>query len=92
MGDGGPPAQGRSTGEEPGSAGGGRFTRRYEDVRRDEFLDGPPPRSLADFIPDFGEEETRAVSGTEAVKCPFCDGFEGDEAAVTYHIDQEHLS
>jgi uncharacterized repeat protein (TIGR03833 family) len=71
-----------------------RFTMRYTDVRRDdEFATGPPPRSLADFIPDFDENLTSTPNaGVETVKCPFCDGFEGDEAAVTHHIDREHLS
>ncbi|KAH6965373.1 hypothetical protein EDB82DRAFT_512364 [Fusarium venenatum] len=71
-----------------------RFTMRYTDVRQDdEFATGPPPRSLADFIPDFEESSTNAPNaGVETVKCPFCDKFEGDEVAVTHHIDQEHLS
>ncbi|KPA43569.1 mfs multidrug [Fusarium langsethiae] len=71
-----------------------RFTMRYTDVRRDdEFATGPPPRSLADFIPDFEENSTNVpIAGVETVKCPFCDKFEGDEAAVTHHIDREHLS
>lgn len=77
--------------------GGSQFTSRYEDVRNDEYLDGPPPRSLADFVPDFGVDETTTTTtttttGVAAVKCPFCEGFEGDETAVTHHIDQEHLS
>ncbi|KAF5246850.1 hypothetical protein FANTH_6712 [Fusarium anthophilum] len=71
-----------------------RFTMRYTDVRQDdEFATGPPPRSLADFIPDFDEAlGSSASAGVETVKCPFCEGFEGDEAAVTHHIDREHLS
>ncbi|KAF5026299.1 hypothetical protein F66182_1621 [Fusarium sp. NRRL 66182] len=71
-----------------------RFTMRYTDVRRDdEFASGPPPRSLADFIPDIDEGLGKAPSGgIETVKCPICDEFEGDETAVTHHIDREHLS
>ncbi|KAF4952326.1 hypothetical protein FSARC_12669 [Fusarium sarcochroum] len=71
-----------------------RFTMRYTDVRRDdEFATGPPPRSLADFIPDVDEGLGSApAAGVETVKCPFCDEFEGDEVAVTHHIDQQHLS
>jgi uncharacterized repeat protein (TIGR03833 family) len=33
-----------------------------------------------------------AVFAGAVAKCPFCEAFEGDEAAVTYHIDQEHLT
>jgi len=71
-----------------------RFTMRYTDVRLDdEFATGPPQRSLADFIPDFDDNLPSAPNaGIETVKCPFCDTFEGDEAAVTHHIDREHLS
>ncbi|RFN50963.1 mfs multidrug [Fusarium flagelliforme] len=71
-----------------------RFTMRYTDVRLDdEFATGPPQRSLADFIPDFDDNSPSTPSaGVETVKCPFCDAFEGDEAAVTHHIDREHLS
>lgn len=70
-----------------------RFTMRYTDVRRDdEFASEPPPRSLADFMPDLDERLGTAPSGVEAVKCPFCEDFEGDETAVTVHIDREHLS
>ncbi|KAM0235308.1 hypothetical protein ACHAP5_009786 [Fusarium lateritium] len=81
--------------EEPkAQATSSRFTMRYTDVRRDdEFATGPPPRSLADFMPDLDESLGPAPSaGVETVKCPFCDKFEGDEAAVTHHIDREHLS
>ena len=71
-----------------------RFTMRYTDVRLDdEFATGPPPRSLADFIPDFDDNSSSTpTASVETVKCPFCDVFEGDEAAVTHHIDREHLS
>ncbi|KAM0435973.1 hypothetical protein ACHAPT_002865 [Fusarium lateritium] len=70
-----------------------RFTMRYTDVRRDdEFASEPPPRSLADFMPELNESLGSAPSGVEAVKCPFCEDFEGDETAVTVHIDREHLS
>lgn len=67
---------------------------RYTDVRNDDFLEGPPPRSLADFVPDFGSPGTAqgGVSSEAAVKCPFCEDFEGDEVAVTHHIDQKHLT
>lgn len=82
-----------------GSSSAAGFTSRYTDVRYDdEFPDGPPARSLADFMPQVeeaeveGERERRDVTGVEAVKCPFCEGFEGDEVAVTHHIDREHLT
>lgn len=90
MGDGSAPSPGTVT--SGSSRGGTRFTSRYEDIRKDEYLDGPPPRSLADFMPDFGEEEPPVATGVVAVKCPFCEVFEGDETAVTHHIDQEHLA
>lgn len=82
-----------SSGQGRGAASS-RFTMRYTDVRNDEFLDGPPPRSLADFMPDFDEPPatTAAAAGEKGVKCPFCDAFEGDEAAVTFHIEIEHLT
>lgn len=77
----------------PASSGSSRFTMRYTDVRRDdEFTSEPPPRSLADYMPAVPERSVETVKGVETVKCPFCDGFEGDEAAVTHHIDREHLS
>lgn len=67
-----------------GSSSAAGFTSRYTDVRYDdEFPDGPPARSLADFMPQVeeaeveGERERRDVTGVEAVKCPFCEGFEG---------------
>lgn len=69
------------------------FSNRYTDVRNDDFLEGPPPRSLADFMPDFDEPPARpAAESQPTAKCPFCEDFEGDEAAVTYHIDEKHLT
>ncbi|KAK3722889.1 hypothetical protein LTR37_002034 [Vermiconidia calcicola] len=57
----------------------------------------PPSRTLADFLPssDNGGPDTdppeSAVSFTSPmIKCPMCGLFEGDEAAVSHHI-QEHL-
>ncbi|KAF7564071.1 hypothetical protein G7046_g59 [Stylonectria norvegica] len=71
-----------------------RSTMKYTDVRNDDYLDGPPPRGLADFMPNFGEEveATPTSAAVAEVKCPFCDGFTGDEAAVTHHIEREHLT
>ncbi len=86
-----------------GSRGGGgasnRFTHRYTDIRNDEDYDytsGPPPRSLADFMPTLSDDATPRSPGPAAseptVNCPMCDAFEGDEAAVTHHIEQAHLN
>ncbi|KFG82005.1 hypothetical protein MANI_005965 [Metarhizium anisopliae] len=79
-----------------------RFTHRYTDVRNDiDFPSEPPPRSLADFLPP-APSDNHAASDTNhgldaavsyvVVNCPICDSFAGDEAAVTHHIDREHLS
>lgn len=70
------------------------FSHRYTDIRLDdEFPSEPPPRSLADFMPRAPQQQKRiAVETTPAVKCPFCNAFEGDEPAVTHHIEEEHLS
>ncbi|KAG8425821.1 hypothetical protein J3459_009653 [Metarhizium acridum] len=78
------------------------FTHRYTDVRNDvDFPSEPPPRSLADFLPPLPSASqaapdmshgSDAVVSYVAVNCPFCDLFTGDEAAVTHHIDREHLS
>lgn len=59
----------------------------------------PPPRSLADFLPEeFDSDVAEPLPGrrnvnftTATVKCPICGKFEGDEAAVSHHID-EHLT
>lgn len=66
----------------------------YTDVRNDGFAEGPPPRSLADFMPDLGASDAvdEVVENQATAKCPFCDAFEGDEAAVTHHIDKTHLT
>ncbi|KAL7947471.1 hypothetical protein V8C42DRAFT_317883, partial [Trichoderma barbatum] len=80
-----------------------RFNSRYTDIRNDDdfetHLQGPPPRNLADFLPDLDPPAT-STSSSEAggariaedtVTCPICEAFEGDEAAVTHHLDREHL-
>ncbi|KAG6010806.1 hypothetical protein E4U21_004194 [Claviceps maximensis] len=79
-----------------------RFSHRYTDVRNDlDYPSEPPSRSLNDFFPpSLGENNTNAESDAErsvpcasvAVQCPFCDSFEGDEIAVTCHIEREHLT
>ncbi|KAL7921007.1 hypothetical protein ACQKWADRAFT_296642 [Trichoderma austrokoningii] len=84
------------------SASNSRFSSRYTDIRNDEnfdYLEGPPPRSLADYMPAFDEPATNASLGDsggtriieDVVICPICEAFEGDEAAVTHHLDREHL-
>ncbi|KAL7957149.1 hypothetical protein V8C34DRAFT_286528 [Trichoderma compactum] len=79
-----------------------RFSSRYTDIRNDddfEYLEGPPPRNLADLMPGL-DPPTTSTSCSEAggvrldestVVCPICEAFEGDEAAVTHHLDREHL-
>ncbi|KFH42422.1 hypothetical protein ACRE_068650 [Hapsidospora chrysogenum ATCC 11550] len=84
-----------------------RFTHRYTDVRleEDDFPEGPPPRSLADFFPsdpastagpgpgpDASADESAAQSPKATARCPICDAFEGDEVAVSYHVEREHLT
>lgn len=59
--------------------------------------EGPPPRSLADYIPALEREpEPSAQMGkntftTATATCPICGLFEGDELAVSHHVN-EHLS
>lgn len=85
------------------SASSSRFSSRYTDIRNDggfDYLEGPPPRSLADYMPAFDEPAANASLGDnggtriieDIVVCPICEAFEGDEAAVTHHLDREHLS
>jgi uncharacterized repeat protein (TIGR03833 family) len=79
----------------------GRQAPTYTDVRNDEYPSLPPPRTLFDFLPEI-ETESRDTDVAEAqsepvtfssatVKCPICQTFEGDEAAVTHHVE-EHLA
>ncbi|KAH7159859.1 major facilitator superfamily domain-containing protein [Dactylonectria estremocensis] len=74
-----------------------KFSSRYTDVRYDEeFPEGPPPRSLVDFMPQLdspprASRDEDVATGVASVKCPFCEEFEGDEVAVTHHIDRKHL-
>ncbi|KAK4636434.1 uncharacterized protein CLAFUR5_00355 [Fulvia fulva] len=68
--------------------------------RRDttENLSEPPARSLADFLPPSTSENT-AETGlsseltftTATASCPICGQFDGDELAVSRHVD-EHFS
>ena len=59
--------------------------------------DVPPPRTLGDFIPEFQDDASADTSfqnghssNVATVRCPICNDFEGDEAAVSHHVD-EHL-
>jgi uncharacterized repeat protein (TIGR03833 family) len=63
----------------------------------DTTLSGPPPRTLSDFIPNFQESSEAPDSSlasisfsSATIKCPICEAFEGDEAAVSHHVEQEH--
>ncbi|KAF2721866.1 hypothetical protein K431DRAFT_246349 [Polychaeton citri CBS 116435] len=55
----------------------------------------PPQRSLADFIPNVdndppSDEPTHnpdTLFSSASIKCPICNHFEGDEAAVSHHIE-----
>ncbi|KAL7793683.1 hypothetical protein V8C37DRAFT_83351 [Trichoderma ceciliae] len=97
----------RGTAALASNASSSQFSSRYTDIRNDEeyenYLQGPPPRSLADFMPALDEPEANISSGevegaptTETSEskaiCPICEAFEGDEAAVTHHLNREHLS
>ncbi|CZT16605.1 uncharacterized protein RCC_02439 [Ramularia collo-cygni] len=59
--------------------------------------DGPPPRSLADYLPTLQREPdppiqtSKATFTTATATCPICGLFEGDEVAVSHHVN-EHLS
>ena len=78
-----------------------RVMRMERDVRLDEgdYPEGPPPRSLAAFFPESESEGEAPVAdgssnggfATANVKCPFCEHFEGDEVAVSHHVEQ-HLT
>ncbi|KAL7898652.1 hypothetical protein HDV63DRAFT_358578 [Trichoderma sp. SZMC 28014] len=79
------------------SASSSRFSSRYTDIRNDgdfDYLEGPPPRSLADYMPALDAPAANASPRIieDMVVCPICEAFEGDEAAVTHHLDREHLS
>jgi hypothetical protein len=72
------------------------YGRGIEDVRDSEAF--PPLRTLADFLPPepmdssgAHREQGEGEGTTVVVKCPFCDEFEGDELAVSHHVEK-HLS
>lgn len=63
----------------------------------DEFSEGPPPRSLADFLPPdepiVGRTPGQQSTSSDAIAlCPICGKFEGDEAAVSHHVETDCLS
>lgn len=70
------------------------FSHKYTDVRLDEheYPSELPSRSLADFMPEFRDPTPPPRAAGPTIKCPFCDEFEGDEPAVTHHIDETHLA
>lgn len=79
----------------------GRQAPTYTDIRNDDYPSLPPPRTLFDFLPET-ETETRSAEVAEVqsepvifssatAKCPICGIFEGDEAAVTHHVET-HLA
>lgn len=75
----------------------GRQAPTYQDVRNEEFPSEPPPRTLLDFLPDDSLENARALDeepitfSSATAKCPICGDFEGDEIAVTRHVET-HLT
>ncbi|KAF2160438.1 hypothetical protein M409DRAFT_29061 [Zasmidium cellare ATCC 36951] len=82
------------------AGGGGCGGRRVELERgEDDALDGPPPRTLADYIqfPSSDEDGETSTRGNEVgfttatAKCPICGLFEGDEIAVSRHAE-EHFT
>ncbi|KND92195.1 Uncharacterized protein YwbE [Tolypocladium ophioglossoides CBS 100239] len=89
----------RRMGAEPAKPSSG-FSMRYSDVRNEtEFAEELPARSLADFMPALGDDVQPVpdeVPGLalqqEVATCPVCEAFEGDEAAVTHHVEREHFS
>lgn len=87
-------SEGSDRGGTVGRASAQRGAVRYTDVRNDGYEE-PPPRTLADWFPDEAVSSPAHSAPKEAaviVKCPFCDEFEGDEVAVSYHVDCEHLT
>lgn len=79
----------------------GRQAPTYTDIRNDEYPSLPPPRTLFDFLPETVNENGNANAAevhsqpvtfsSATVTCPICQVFEGDEAAVTHHVE-EHLT
>ncbi|KAM0717322.1 hypothetical protein Q7P37_007174 [Cladosporium fusiforme] len=74
----------------------GRTAPTYQDIRNEEeFPSMPPPRTLLDFLPEsHPSSESPDNPGGEPItfssataKCPICGDFEGDEIAVTRHVE-----
>ena len=88
------PAAAPSARQSPLVNRGGVSQIKYRDIRLDE--DEEPPQSLADYLPPGLDSSNTAAEPTAdeqpLARCPFCEEFEGDEVAVSYHIDQKHLS
>lgn len=68
---------------------------RYGDVREEESMDMPASEySLGDFLPvgnplreeDATQQSAAETSGTFST-CPVCGEFEGDEIAVSHHVN-----
>jgi uncharacterized repeat protein (TIGR03833 family) len=59
----------------------------------DDYQNGPPPRSLADFLPvpesdrDNPPVTAPAIFASANARCPICNLFEGDEIAVSRHVE-----
>ena len=71
---------------------------RAEEPPVDGFSSGAPPRSLADFMPEPAREAATVPNATDSATfttasavCPICGLFEGDELAVSHHVES-HLT
>ena len=70
-----------------------------EEMDEQSYSQEPAPGTLADFLPGFESEEapTNSPQGDRVdfasanIKCPICDKFEGDESAVSHHME-EHFT
>lgn len=62
----------------------------------DAALQEPPQRTLGDYLSHLEDNNAQTTPAenpafsSATVKCPICGNFEGDEAAVSHHIE-EHL-
>ncbi|KAK4574408.1 hypothetical protein LTR86_002170 [Recurvomyces mirabilis] len=86
----------RSTTEVPPAARTNRILRMETDVRlyEEEFPSAPPARSFADYVPAELSTPTAPIPenvSSATAKCPICGTFEGDEIAVSRHVE-EHLT
>ncbi|KAK3675312.1 hypothetical protein LTR78_004822 [Recurvomyces mirabilis] len=88
-----PPAG--TTSQQP-AARTNRILRMETDVRlyEEEFPSAPPARSFADYFPAELSTPTAPIPenvSSATAKCPICGTFEGDEIAVSRHVE-EHLT